>query len=246
MKFHKKIAMMAPMLKQLRQGAIENPVFFRGLMGVIAVAFVISMGWFGFRQVKDNVYVAKVEGFEIKRMEYRRAYENAYRFYRNLLKDDFKEEELGKVVINQMVERQLWLKASEELGSEAGDHEIVEALKRDRSFFRKGQFDPQQYRFVLANSRPPLTPEQYESQLRENLSIDKTKQVIIDGIMLTADEVEAAKATVTDPDLTPEKRIEAENRAVRSALDFKKRRALGNFMAALRSRSAIEINDALL
>jgi hypothetical protein len=237
--------MIPSMIKLLRQGAIEKPWFFRSLMVLIALAFVISMGWFGF-QAGSQVYVAKVDKIEISQEEYRRAYRNAYQFYRNLLKDDFNEDELGPVVINGMVERYLWLRAAEELQAIASEMEIVQALQEDRSFYRKGRFDPQQYRWVLSNSRPPLTPEQYERNLRDDLSIDKVKRIIIDGIVLTDPEVEEAMAEATDPELSATARLEAEERAVARALDLKKRVVLGNFISALRARTPVEINEALL
>lgn len=233
------------MIKLLRKGAIENPVFYRTVMGLIAAAFVVSMGWYGFRQPKQ-LYVAKIGDTEISRVEYRRAYQNAYRFYRQMMKDQFDEKDLGKIVINGMVNRQLWLKAAGDLKAEANPLEVMDALRNDRSFFRKGRFDPEQYRFVLANSRPPLTPEQYENNIRNDLSVDKVKQLVSDGIILTPDEIARAKATVTDDKLTPEKRAEAEDRAVQTALGMKKQRALSAYIDAMKTATPVQINDVLL
>jgi SurA-like N-terminal domain len=138
------------------------------------------------------------------------------------------------------------LKAANDLEADVGPQEIIENLKNDRSFFRKGRFDPEQYRYVLANSRPPLTPEQYESNVRDDLSVDKVKRLVSDGIILTAAETAEAKATVKDPKLTPEKRAVAEDRAVQNALGLKKQRSLAAFIESMKSATPIDINDVLL
>jgi hypothetical protein len=233
------------MIKLLRKGAIEKPWFYRTAMGLIAAAFIISMGWYGFRQPKQ-MYVAKIGDAEISRVEYRRAYQNAYQFYKQMLKDQFDEKDLGKIVINGMVNRKLWLKAAGDLNVMANPVEVVDTLRQDRSFFRKGRFDPEQYRFVLANSRPPLTPEQYETNVRNDLSVDKVKRLLTDGIILTQGEIANAKATVKDDKLTPEKRAAAEERAVQTALGMKKQRALSAYIDVMKSATSIDINDVLL
>jgi len=46
------------MLKVIREGAIERPWFYRTLMGLIAVVFVLTMGWWGFEENKEDVIVS--------------------------------------------------------------------------------------------------------------------------------------------------------------------------------------------
>jgi hypothetical protein len=233
------------MIKLLRQGAIDKPWFFRTLMFLIALAFVVSMGWFGFSR-SDQAYVAQIDEIKIPRKEYRQAYANAYRVYRNLLAENFDEENLKKLVINDLIQRRLWLNIGDQMGITISSKEIADALIKDRSFFRKDRFDPEQYRFVLANSRPPLTPEKYESALREDLLVEKVQSVIRDGIILTEQETVEAKATVMDQDLSSEKKVESENTAIRNALRQKRQRALSSYIQAVHSNSSVEIQDWLL
>ena len=233
------------MIKLLRQGALEKPWVLRIIIISIALAFLISMGWFGFSQ-PGGAYVALVDEVEISRKEYRRAYQNAYRFYREMLQDQFTEDQLGQIVINGMIDRHLWIMAAKELQVEASFQGVKNALRNDRSFFRKGRFDPEQYRFVLANSRPPLHPEEYENNMRDDLSIDRVKAVIRDGIILTDSEAKEAREKVTGTDLSPEDLTKVEEQALRNALSLKKQRALAAYLDAVRTKTPIEINEIFL
>lgn len=234
------------MIKLLRHGAIERPWFLRILIFLIAVAFVIGMGW-GFgssdRFTEQLNYVAKIDDLEISKREYRRTYQNAYRTYREALSDSFTEENLKKLVINEMISRRLWLKVGNQLELDVSPHELARIITKDRSFYRKGRFDSEQYRFILSNSRPPMTPEQYESILHDDLLIEKTQDVIRDGITLTTQETEVAKATVKPKNPASDKPLQIEAQAVRNALNLKKRRALSSFLESARAESVIVIQD---
>jgi len=46
------------MLKVLRESAIERPWFYRTIMILIALVFVVTMGWWGFEQNREDVVVS--------------------------------------------------------------------------------------------------------------------------------------------------------------------------------------------
>jgi peptidyl-prolyl cis-trans isomerase D len=233
------------MLKLLRKGAIERPWFYRTIMFVIAAAFVITMGWWGLGP-SSKPYVAQIDDVRISREEYRRTYENISRFYRNLVTEGLKEETLKKIAVESLVERQLWLKAADQMDLTVTLPELSRALMETTAFHKKGRFDPDQYRIVLANSRPRLTPEQYENALREDLLLEKVKSVIRDGVVLTEQEQSEAKARISDPKLSPEKRAEEEAKAVQNAFMQKKERALVSFLQSVRASTRIEVDELLL
>lgn len=232
-------------LKLIRQSAIDKPWFYRAIMLLIAVAFIVGMGWFGFGSA-DSSYIALVEDVQISRQEYRQAYQNAFRAYQNMLGEQFKEEDLQKLVINNLVDRLLWLKAADQLKLAVSPQEIVNLLIKDRSFYRKGRFDPEQYRWILKNSRPSLTPERYEASLREDLLLDKIRAVISDGIILTTAEEEETRAMVVNAELQGEDIEKTRNKAVENALRTKKQRAIVNYLISVRAASTVEIQDWLL
>ena len=233
------------MLKLLREGAIESPWFYRTIMFLIAVAFVISMGWWGFGP-SQKAYVAQIDQARISQEEYRQAYENVYRFYKNIMTEELKEETLKKIVLDSLVERRLWLKAADQMGLTVSLPELSQELMKNTVFHKKGRFDPDQYRVVLANSRPPATPEQYENALREDLLIEKIKSVIRDGVILTKQESFEAKAKISDPKLLPDKRLEAEVTSIQNALVQKKQRALLSYLQSVRATTQIIVEERLL
>ncbi|MBI3611046.1 MAG: SurA N-terminal domain-containing protein [Nitrospirae bacterium] len=232
------------MLKILRKGAIENPWLYRTIMFLIAATFVISMGWWGFSERKEP-YVAQIDQTRITLAQYNRYKENAYRYYRDLFKENFKEDLIKQLVINSLVERQLWLKLARELRLSAGVDELKDAITRDVTFHDdKGRFNPDRYRFFL--SRNHITAEEFEQSVREDLLIDQVKLVLQNGIVLTDRERVDVKASMTDPKLTAEKRLEEETRTVQEALVQKQQRVLMSALNRIRAATKIDIKNQAL
>ncbi|HSG06130.1 MAG TPA: hypothetical protein VLB09_07000, partial [Nitrospiria bacterium] len=82
--------------------------------------------------------------------------------------------------------------------------------------------------------------------IREELLMNKAKQVVQDGISLTEEEAAKAKALVTGKDLTPEKRREEEALQVQNSLAQKQQKVLSSVLARVRALTPIEIKDHLL
>jgi len=237
-----------PMLKNLREGAIENPWIYRSVMFLIAATFVISMGWWGFSDQKDPD-VAQVDQTKITRAQYLRYKENAYRYYQNLLKENFKEELVNQFVINTLVERHLWLKLAREMGLSVGVDELRDVLTRDGAFHDdQGRFDPDRYKYYL--SRSHTTADEFEQSVREDLLIDKAKKTLQDGIVLTEQEIAEAKMTASktpaDPKRTAEKAIEDETKAIQDTLARKQQRVMMSVLNQLRSATRIDIKKQYL
>ncbi|HET6465291.1 MAG TPA: SurA N-terminal domain-containing protein [Nitrospiria bacterium] len=233
------------MLKILRKGAVENPWIYRSIMFVIAATFVISMGWWGFSGATREPYVAQIDQVRITLAQYNRYKENAYRYYRDLLKENFKEDLVKQLVINSVVERQLWLKMARDLDLAVGVDELRESITQDPSFHDdQGHFDPDRYQFFL--SRSHTAADEFEQSVREDLLINKAKRLLQDGIVLTNQETIDAKASVTDPKLTPEKRLEEETKAVQEALARKQQRVVMSALNRMRAATKIEIKNQAL
>ncbi|HUK55686.1 MAG TPA: SurA N-terminal domain-containing protein [Nitrospiria bacterium] len=233
------------MLKILRKGAVENPWIYRTIMFLIAATFIISMGWWGFSGATRTPYVAQIDQVRISLTEYNRYKENAYRYYRDLLKENFKEDLVKQLVINSLVERQLWLKLAREMGLSVGVDELRESITQDASFHdEQGRFDPDRYQFFL--SRSHTAADEFEQSVREDLLITKAKLALQDGILLTNQETVEAKASVTDPKLTPDKRLEEETKAVEQALVRKQQRVVMSALNRVRAATRIEVKNQVL
>src|SRR3989337_366780 len=101
------------MLKIVRELAGDNPWVFKIIMGVIALTFVITMGWWGIKAPQQNV-LASVNGHDVNAQDYRKAYNRAVAYYREIYKDKFDAEMLEKMkvrdkVLEDLVSRELWI-----------------------------------------------------------------------------------------------------------------------------------------
>ena len=223
------------MLKTLRRGAIENPWFYKIIMGGLAIAFMISMGWWGFGGQQEDA-IARVNDVPIDNVTYRRAYQNTARFYRDFLKDKYDDKVVRKQVMDSMIDRTLWLMEAQQMGLVVGDEALRNAITHLPGFQTEGTFDPGRYQRILATER--LTLDSFERQQREEILIEKAKALVKDAVALTPTEIEKSKAEQpNNPD--PE-------RALADVLFSKKQRALAAYTAALKRQASIQIKEELL
>lgn len=224
-------------LKVIRKGAIENPWFFRIIMGGLAIAFTATMGWVGFGggHESENT-VAKVDRAAIHLDEYHRAYQNASNFYREIFQDKYDDKDLRKRVIDELVDRKLWLQEAEQMRLAVSDEELKRSITQLPGFQKEGKFDPEIYRLVLA--REHYTPEGFERQHREELLVEKVKSLVKESVALTpAEEEEAKKSNPANPD---------PDRAASDLLFQKKQRAVSAYTLALRQKASIQVKEELL
>jgi peptidyl-prolyl cis-trans isomerase D len=125
--------------------------------------------------------VAEVGKQKITQEEYYRAYDNAFKFYRNLYKEKFDEEMQKKLnlkdsVLDSLIGNRVLLLAAEENGIEVSDEELNEAITNEPAFMKNGVFDSQVYQNTLRLSR--MTPEVYEPMKRQELVIAKMSRLI--------------------------------------------------------------------
>jgi peptidyl-prolyl cis-trans isomerase D len=233
------------MIKLLRQGAIENPWVFRIVMLVIVITFVITMGWWGFSDDEQAV-VARVGTHRIALDEYERAYRNQERAYRDALKEQFtpelaKQLDLKHVVINGLIERQLWLDTATHLGLTVTAGELADAIRGIQAFQNSdtGRFDPEVYRRILAANR--LTPEAFESAQREDLLITKVRAVVGESTAVT--EPEWADARMRQAAQNPGPTSDA---MLPSPLPQKQDRVLRAYMDQVRRHANVEVQENLL
>ncbi len=238
------------MLKVLRKGAVEKPFIFKLIMGLLAIVFVVGIGWGlgGFVKGTPENNVADVNGAVISKAEYDRNYEQTYKLYRNLLQENFNEEMVKNFVIDSLVEKKLWIQAAREMGLSLSLEELQNAIIHAPSFQDKGRFDPELYRRVLSLNK--LSPEVYEQNLREELLIEKAKNAIRDAVVLTDSEIKEAQASLKDKTkdkkVTPDQQALEEAKAVSDLLQQKRQRAILAYQENLKAKSKISIQRRLL
>lgn len=225
------------MLKHIREGAIDNPWFFRIIMLGIAAVFAVSMGWWGFgdRENPENV-LAEVGEDRILMDEYQRAYRNASRFYRELFQEDYDDEALRKQVMNELVERRLWIQEARKMRISVSDESLRENITAMAGFQKDGRFDPERYQRILSSER--LTPERFEAGQREALLVKKAQLLVKNGVWLTPAEIKDAEES--DPaNGDPDKIIE-------DRLSRKRERAVRAYITSLKKNTAVTIKEERL
>ena len=232
------------MIKILRYTHDRYPWLLAGAMGFIAVTFIVGMGWWGFGDHTGNV-VASVGDLTVSRDEFRRAYENMYRFYKEKVPGEFKDEMIKQSVVEQLVENHLWLIVAKEMGITVSNDELRDAITRSPDFQRNGTFDPEIYQRLLAANH--LTPSVFEAMETKNIMTTKAKMVVRDAVALTPSELAEAQALMLrQPESDPAKAAAAKDRAMQDMLFQKQQRALMAYTEALKAKLPIKIHRELL
>ncbi len=232
------------MIKVLRYTHDRYPWLLAGAMGFIAVTFIVGMGWWGFGDHTGNV-VASVGDLTVSRDEFRRAYENMYRFYKEKVPGEFKDEMIKQSVVEQLVENHLWLIVAKEMGITVSNDELRDAITRSPDFQRNGTFDPEIYQRLLAANH--LTPSVFEAMEMKNIMTTKAKMVVRDAVALTPSELAEAQALMLrQPESDPAKAAAAKDHAMQDMLFQKQQRALMAYTEALKAKLPIKIHRELL
>jgi peptidyl-prolyl cis-trans isomerase D len=232
------------MIKILRFANEKYPWFLAVTMGFIAITFIVGMGWWGFGEHSGSV-VATVGDQSVSLDEFKRAYENTYRFYKEKVPGDFKDETIKQYVVEQLVDHRLWLIAAHNMGLSVSDEELRSSIMQIPEFQKNGHFDPEHYRRLLAANR--LTPSMFESvQAKELLSL-KARMMISDAVALTpAELVEAQALMLRQQDPDPAKAAAAKDRAIQDVLFQKQQRTLAAYAQSLKASLPITIRRELL
>lgn len=232
------------MIKVLRFANEKYPWFLAVIMGFIAITFIVGMGWWGFGEQRGSV-VATVGDLTISIDEFKRAYENTYRFYKEKLPGDFKDETIKQYVVEQLVDNRVWLIAAKNMGLIVADEDLRDSIMQIPEFQRNGSFDPEHYQRLLAANH--LTPSMFESIQAKELLSTRARIMVGDAITLTPTELAEAQAlTLRQPDPDPAKAAAAKDRAIQDVLFQKQQRALVAYTQSLKATLPISIHRELL
>ena len=232
------------MIKLMRSAAHNYPWLLKSIMGILAVAFVITMGWWGFGEQTGNA-VATVGDLTVSRDEFRRAYENMYRFYKEKVPGEFKDETIKQFVIEQLVDNRLWLIAAKNMGLTVSDADLLDMIMQVPEFQKNGTFDPELYQRLLAANH--LTPAIFEAAQAKEILGNKARMIVRDAVALTPAEIADGQALMTrqqDPD--PAKAGAAQDRVFQDILFQKQQRALMAYQESLKSQIPVKIHRELL
>ncbi len=232
------------MIKTMRDASHNYPWLLKSIMGILAIAFVITMGWWGFGEQAGGP-VAKVGDQSVSLDEFKRTYENMHRIYKENVKTDFKEEEFKEFVVGQLVDSRVWIIAAEEMGVRVSDADLRELIMQTPVFQKNGAFDPDLYKRVLAANH--LTPAAFESIQYQEVLANKARMIVRDSVGLTPAEIAEGQSLMTRPqDSDPAKAAEAKQRVLDDMLLQKQQRALISFQQSMKAKIPITVRRELL
>lgn len=239
------------MLKLVRELAIDNPWVLKIIMGLIAVTFVITMGWWGIKSPKENVVVI-VNGHNILVQDYRRAYNRSVEYYRDLYKDKFDADLMEKMKIKDMVaedlmKRELWVEAAHNLDLVVTDGELRDSIMKMPVFHKDGRFSSTLYERVLASNR--LKVADFEDLQRRDFLIEKMKRIVKDSVQVTDTEVNEAYpilAAAGGKDAVKDRPVE-EIMKLKKFIQFQKQeKAVMAYANSMRAAAKVKVNKELL
>ncbi len=179
------------MIQELRE--YSNSIFFKILLGVIAITFVLSFGVGGFFGDRKEV-IATVNNNEILLREYREAYQNRIQALRQQFgerTDQIAEQiNLRQQVFEQLIDRYLLLSEAADMNLMTTDLELQDYIRNQPFFQKNGQFDYATYETVLSQNR--IVRHEYENSLRADILLTKKQQLIGAGLVINDREVEKA------------------------------------------------------
>lgn len=233
------------MIKTMREASHNYPWLLKSIMGILAIAFVITMGWWGFGEQAGGP-IAKIGEQSVTLDEFKRTYENMHRIYKDNVKTDFKEEEFKDFVMGQLVDSRVWIIAAQEMGVRVSDADLRELIMQTPVFQKNGAFDPEHYKRILAANH--LTPATFEAIQHQEVLANKARMVVRDSVSLTPEEIAEGQSLMTRPadGNDPAKMAEAKQRVLDDMLLQKQQRALVSFQQSMKAKIPITIRRELL
>jgi peptidyl-prolyl cis-trans isomerase D len=144
-------------------------------------------------QVKDAA--ARVNGQEISLTEFRRAYGQRLDALRMRSGGDLPEALARQFgipgrVLDELITTELLEQAAEAHGITVSDTDLLDSIRKDPSFQKDGQFDPETYTQVL-QTYVRKTPPVYEAGLRRRLAAGRLLGMVSDTAEVSEDELRA-------------------------------------------------------
>lgn len=186
---------------------------------VILALLMIPFAFFGMEQYlfqRIETYAAKVEiapawwksapdwavvrrffwhKEEIGADEFRTAFERARQQQRNALGENFdakafESADNKRKVLEDLIDQRVMKLASQRSGIVASDNMVKETIQAIPDFQTNGRFDPKAYQLALASQIPPVSPLQFQQQVREGLQQGLVQTQLAQSSFATSGEVD--------------------------------------------------------
>jgi peptidyl-prolyl cis-trans isomerase D len=207
------------------------------LLGAISIMITIVFVFWGIgpQQNTTDVVVAKVGSSRITYPEYDRAYQMAYRRAREAYSDEKELEKLNlrTTVLNELINNRVLMITAERMGLSVTEDELRNAIMREPAFQKEGVFDKEIYTRRLKLNR--MTPVMFESQLRNDLVLNKMNRLIGETAELGVEEVGILESLKDN-----------RGQLEQALLTAKRNMAVRAYVEGLKRRMEITVNDEYL
>src|SRR5438128_3317960 len=169
-------------------------------LGLVCVAFVLFyipdfLRGSGADAASSDT-VAKVEGREITAADFRRTYQAQLQAYRSAYGANMNDQLLKQLgieqqILQQMVDERAALAEAERLGIKVSDEEVRQRIFAMPAFQENGGFIGEaRYQQLLRMQRPPMTPSEFEDNVRRSLAVEKLRGSLTDWLSVPEKELE--------------------------------------------------------
>ena len=140
--------------------------------------------------------VARVGSRDISTGEFRRRYQLQLQGYAsasggNLTDEVLKQLQVDRQILQQMIDERAQLAEADRLGLAAGDAEVRTRILALPALQENGQFIGEaRYRQLLNMQNPPVSPTEFEEQIRNALVLEKLRATLTSWITLSDAELE--------------------------------------------------------
>ncbi len=154
---------------------------------------IVFIFWGGYAyQARQKSHLARVGDVYITWKEYNKTYDRLVDYYKKRMGENFNDETLKNLdlkhkALDLLIEQAVLLQKAHELGIRVSAAELREAIRSMPAFQANGNFDPRIYRLILARNH--LTPEMFEYQMMQSLTIKKLENFIKRQAVVTNEEI---------------------------------------------------------
>src|SRR5438132_9566340 len=140
--------------------------------------------------------IARVGGHDITAGEFRRTYQAQLQAYRSAYGGQMSDQLLKQLgieqqILAQMVDERASLAEADRVGVKVSDEEVRQRILSLPAFQENGAFiGEQRYQQLLRMQRPPMTPSEFEDNVRRGLTIEKLRAAITDWLSVADTELE--------------------------------------------------------
>ncbi|MGQ0732644.1 MAG: SurA N-terminal domain-containing protein [Acidobacteriota bacterium] len=139
--------------------------------------------------------IARVEGATITARQFQRRYSAQLQAYRNAYGAQVSEQLLRQLgieqqILQQLVDEEAMVAEARRKGFSVGDVEVRQRILAMPSFQENGQFIGEaRYRQLLQFNNPPMTPTEFEDNLRRAILVEKLRDAVTGWMTMSDAEV---------------------------------------------------------